>query len=68
MDATKDFLDIHNDDLSPIDTYEGITIYTINYEAALERNNENIRERIRNREDAEVRKRLSEGVNPGPEL
>jgi hypothetical protein len=37
MDFSKDFINVHNDDLIPIDTYEGITCYAINWGQAEER-------------------------------
>lgn len=41
-----DFLSIHNDDLIPLDSYEGITVYAIDYESAINRHNEFIRSLI----------------------
>jgi hypothetical protein len=32
-----DFLDIHNDDLTPVAFHEGITVYTIDYQQAEDR-------------------------------
>ena len=46
-----DFLDIHNDDLIPVDSYEGVVIYVIDYDKALERQNAFIRQMIERRKE-----------------
>jgi len=52
MKRTFDFIAVHNDDMIPLKTYEGITLYRIDYESALRRENE-FTQRLINKNDEE---------------
>jgi hypothetical protein len=52
----NDFLSIHNDDLTPIRTYEGVTIYSIDYDRAEQRGRDFIKKLIQIRKESENEK------------
>ena len=60
MNFEYDFINVHNDDLIPIDSYEGITIYRVNYEQALEREREFIRKMIALRKHSTVEEHVQQ--------